>query len=639
MADALSCVVRCVDVEIDFRQECVRRGGVEQRLRQKTFQVLVYLIVHRERLVSKLELFDAIWSGVAVTEDTLVQSIVEIRKALGDDPRAPRFIRTVPKAGYRFVASIDEEPASATSVEYETVRHVEIELSEDDGERRPASRMRPVWMVAAAVVVLLVGCLELVRVRSLFASVDAPRRPPSSLMNSTSADVADAMTDNLVAYEEYTTGVTLAQQFHDDKAIAAFQRAVALDPHFAMAYARIGYVYGVTSTFPDRGRPYLERALALRARMSEKDRYYVEAWRAIVDARYAAAIDIFRLLLTRYPTEVEAQCHLGLLLESEGRLDQAVAALEHARLVEPAAAQVHNILGNLYRAQHRFGDALAMHQRAVALAPDEANVHDSLGLSWQAAGNYENALREYDAALRLDAAFEIARIHRGNTLYSMGRYREALVEFQEVVKRGTSGFERGRGYASQAWILRSRGDLAAAEQEARRAVAADAGANPTLLVVVADRGDLTAAHQLRNTYDATLHQGRGARASLRFVYFYNGYEALKSGRTNESVDLLRRALQYEAPIFSIDSFDDCLAAAFFSIGHYDDAAREYERVIAADPQHALARFQLANTYDRLGRRVDAAREYRRFLEVWNRADDDLPQIVAARKRLSALAAS
>src|SRR5204863_2368840 len=95
------------DVEVDPGQGCIRRSGKERHLRQQTFQVLVYLLERRERLVTKEELLRNIWNGTAVTDDALVQCVMDIRRVLGDDSRRPRFIKTIPKLGYRFIGEFD----------------------------------------------------------------------------------------------------------------------------------------------------------------------------------------------------------------------------------------------------------------------------------------------------------------------------------------------------------------------------------------------------------------------------------------------------------------------------------------------------------------------------------------------------
>ena len=85
---------------LDLDRGSLLRGATEVVLRPKTFGVLVYLVENSGRLVSKDELFAAVWPNVAVTDDALVQSIGELRRALGDD--GPRLIKTVPRRGYRF---------------------------------------------------------------------------------------------------------------------------------------------------------------------------------------------------------------------------------------------------------------------------------------------------------------------------------------------------------------------------------------------------------------------------------------------------------------------------------------------------------------------------------------------------------
>jgi DNA-binding winged helix-turn-helix (wHTH) protein len=69
---------------------------------------LLYLLKGRERLVTKEELFENIWKDAAVTDNALLQCIFDIRKALGDDSRNPRFIKTFPKVGYRFISPVEE---------------------------------------------------------------------------------------------------------------------------------------------------------------------------------------------------------------------------------------------------------------------------------------------------------------------------------------------------------------------------------------------------------------------------------------------------------------------------------------------------------------------------------------------------
>jgi DNA-binding winged helix-turn-helix (wHTH) protein len=95
-------------LEPDLRR--LLRDSVEIALPPKAFDILVLLVRGRDRVLTKQNLMDVVWPGASVLENTLAQRIREIRKALGDEAREPRYIRTVSRAGYRFVGEVREEP-------------------------------------------------------------------------------------------------------------------------------------------------------------------------------------------------------------------------------------------------------------------------------------------------------------------------------------------------------------------------------------------------------------------------------------------------------------------------------------------------------------------------------------------------
>ena len=86
------------------------RDGRELPLIPRCFDLLVLLVERRNEAVSRRDLLDAVWSDVAVTDGALSQAVRILRRTLGDDPREPSFIRTVPRHGYRFVCDVVEEP-------------------------------------------------------------------------------------------------------------------------------------------------------------------------------------------------------------------------------------------------------------------------------------------------------------------------------------------------------------------------------------------------------------------------------------------------------------------------------------------------------------------------------------------------
>ena len=97
----------------DRRLAC-RGEAVE--LGSRYFDALVLLATHPGQLVSKDRFMDEVWRGIPVTDEALTQAIRTLRRALGDDAANPRFIETVPKHGYRFVAEIEDSAAQPQAI-------------------------------------------------------------------------------------------------------------------------------------------------------------------------------------------------------------------------------------------------------------------------------------------------------------------------------------------------------------------------------------------------------------------------------------------------------------------------------------------------------------------------------------------
>lgn len=104
VAGDMHVIYRFNDCELDTRSYRLSVGGEPVAIEPQVFELLSYLIEHREKLVSRTELFDAIWSGRIVSDTTLSNHVKSARKAIGDDGRAQRCIKTVHGRGYQFIA-------------------------------------------------------------------------------------------------------------------------------------------------------------------------------------------------------------------------------------------------------------------------------------------------------------------------------------------------------------------------------------------------------------------------------------------------------------------------------------------------------------------------------------------------------
>jgi tetratricopeptide (TPR) repeat protein/DNA-binding winged helix-turn-helix (wHTH) protein len=792
---------RLADAEVDPLTGLVKRNGHEHYLRPKTLQVLLYLIEERSRLVSKEELLGRVWQGTAVTDDALVQSIVEIRKVLGDSSQQSRLIKTFPKAGYRFIGEVEAlngvlEVEEVTSVEIkyeeewgsgrvgegETQRWshpaktqvgqatgistsltlplshsptrkllivftlalllplggylyrraksgphptAEIALPRVAGKRAVAvlyfenqsgdseldwlregladmlitnlSRSRRLTLLSrqqlaallnhigyqsatkiglaegqeigrrAQAEVLILGrfarlgeqvridvSLHEARTGQLQAAESLVAERPEMILSQldllalklathlgaapaqeeTHGGLAAVMTSHLDAYRYYSLALEQAQMQQFNEAVALLEKALVLDPQFAMAHARIGYLYAARLGQGEKAHPYLAKALQLSDRLNERDRLFIAAWSAHASYDPERVIATYRELLSRYPLETEAYQWLSWALQRKGRNEEALQVIRQGLLTDPEGKDLYNALGTVCMRLGRYDEALAAFQRYIQLAPNDPNALDSLAELHQWLGQYEQAAAAYSRALALNPESRVAVIHLGNLYLRQGRYRAAVEQYQRHLQIARDDLQRGRSFQYIAWLYLKQGDRA----RAAAAISEEVKYDPTLLwnslVQALARGEQAAVQKLSEAnFTSADYNFYNERGLLRIWNYKRGYVALKQGRAVEAVNHFRAAVQQRPIEWYFDSFEDCLANAYLELGRLDEAIAEYERILKLNPNYPLAHYHLGQAYERKGDGARARAAYERFLQVWKDADADIPEVIEAQQRL------
>ncbi len=771
------------EVEVDLQRQTLRVAGQEHYLRPKTFSVLVYLIEQRQRLVTKDELINQVWDGAVASDDTLVQSIVDIRKALGDDSRQPRFVKTLPKLGYHFISPVEEVRQNG-AVEFEEITSVQVEFEEEEhvspiaapalpAPSQAVSRQQVLIISFALLTVMALGGWFALRGRKPEAEVKLPqvpgkkalavlffenrsgtpeldwlregladmlianfsRAPKLSVLSRqqlavlldrlghgrgaqlpleealelarkaqaevialgsfaqlgekvrldvqlhdartgrllvTESSIADSpaqvlsqvdllslklashlgatppalnaqqslstlMTNNLDAYRYYSLALEQTQMFQFAEAIALLEKAIALDPQFALAYGRIGYVYAVKWNESEKAKPYLAKAIALADRLSEKDKLFVTAWSAIANNDSVRAIEVYREIIARHPLEVEVYERLGLALYRQARWEEALPLVRQGLVIDPNGKELHNILGYLCLYLGRYDEGLTALRHYVELAPNDPNAYDGLGSFHQWFGEYEQAAAAYQRALALNPELHNAVIHLGNLYVRQGRYAAALEQFRRYVQVARTDAQRARGHDYQAWVWLRKGELV--QVEAANAQQQKYAKQPkwNSVELALRRGDQgTAAHLAEPHIALTQYEHLKERGFLRLYYYQRGSFALQSGRTDEAVEHFREAMRHPALEWHIDPYEDCLANGYFAAGRFDEAIAEYGRLLRLNPRYPLGHYHLGQVYERKGDGARARTAYETFLQIWQEADADIPEVIEAKQRLGRL---
>jgi TolB-like protein/DNA-binding winged helix-turn-helix (wHTH) protein len=149
----------------------ISRDGESARLEARTMRLLLCLAEHAGDVVSIDDLLTQVWSGVTVSPDSVYQGVASLRRALGDDPKQPTYIATVPRLGYRMVATVSPWASSSAGPA--------MPAGSDDPKRGLRPRTFVIWAGGVALCLLLVGALMLHgKIRSNHPSTLPAHVPP-----------------------------------------------------------------------------------------------------------------------------------------------------------------------------------------------------------------------------------------------------------------------------------------------------------------------------------------------------------------------------------------------------------------------------------------------------------------------------
>jgi len=231
--------------------------------------------------------------------------------------------------------------------------------------------------------------------------------PDSHASDDAQADVAKAAMGrggNAEAHRLYLLGMHFVDQFTDDgmrNGIAALEQAVALDPGYAVAWARLAYSYGLQGAFGwvpvlegyRKARGAVERALALAPDLPE-GHIVLSTIQSMHDWDYSAAEASARRALELAPGSPIALEIAGTLLTRLGRLEEAEKVLLRGNELDPLSSRNCGNIGYLYRVMHRWADAEHWYRKSLELAPARIATHHMIANGMMQQGRPDEALAE-----------------------------------------------------------------------------------------------------------------------------------------------------------------------------------------------------------------------------------------------------
>jgi len=577
---------RVGDLTLDVDAHLLTRGGELVSLPPKTFELFVELVRRAPGVVRRQELLDTVWAHELVNDEALTQRVMLLRRALGDDPKEPRFIASAPRWGYRLVAPVERVAVQAAPTQ------APIERPPDDSRVTrlevaiATTRRRDRWLVWTTV-----GLAAAIAGGGLYLLAGRGGRSIDSLAIAPFATAGSGSdTEVLCAGIPFTLTATLGQ-LPNLRVIAASTmaryRGAPIDPQ------KVGRQLGVravlTGTLAQRGHvvaidtelvdvedgsrlwgAHLERpvsdifavqdeisreiARGMRLRLTGEERSRlerrttesVEAYTLYLKGRYFwnkrnekgfdDAIECFRAAIELDPSYALAYTGLADCFALEGSMEYGIAPPNEAMPKARAAAT-----------------------KALEIDPEQAEAHASLGLVlWEYDWKRNNAKRELRRAIELSPGYATAHQWLAEMLAEEGRAEEAWREIQRAQELDPLSLAIATDLGLLSYYQR---DYEVAVQYLRAALA----------------------------MDPKFHQ-----ASLALGLTY-----LQQGEQGKAVEVLRAANQ------AVGGAPSTMAALGFACalaGRTGEARVLLDSLLAASKEHYIPSFYVAGIYLGLGDR-------------------------------------
>lgn len=338
------------EFRLDANNRSLWRSGKLVQIVPKALDVLILLVERRGLVVSRDDLLESVWHGTFVEESNINYTVSLLRRTLGDK----EFIKTVPKHGYIFSAEIKQTPQYVA---------VAVEKTNEN----PKAQTRWILITAFAVSVLFLTSFVILRPKG---GVGSP---------------AKNQTTNNEAMQAYTRGKMILEsksvEGREEKAIDEFQKAVALDPAFALAYTGLAEGFSTTAIkLPNEtGREYYtkakvsaEKALTLDPNLPEG--FLIRGWiKRNADWDFHGAEDDLRKAVDMAPDNALAHYRLSRALVPLAKMAEARKEIDRAYEIDPVSEIISSARFAMYEANSDYDTGLKLAEALVRENKDNSN--------------------------------------------------------------------------------------------------------------------------------------------------------------------------------------------------------------------------------------------------------------------------
>ncbi|MFH1700997.1 MAG: tetratricopeptide repeat protein [Candidatus Zixiibacteriota bacterium] len=422
------------------------------------------------------------------------------------------------------------------------------------------------------------------------------------------------------ALEYYYQGLDMADNLQTQQARLLFQKAIEIDPKFAMAHLQLAAVQPTTNEFLES----FNNAKALINNVSQAERLWILGYEAAnITGIPKAQLENFQELANLYPGDERAHYLLGGYYFGQQDWESAIAKFKQAAKINPEFSPLYNQMGYALVFTERYDEAEITFKKYIELIPQDPNPYDSYAELLMKTGRYDEAIEQYKKVLEIKPDFLTSYVGIATNLNFIGKYEEARKQLQIMCDLAGDVGQQRLANSAMAYSYIDEGDFdQGLKQYDKNYAIAEALGDTSLmagdlalmgfaLVEVKGRemealdkfNKATAMIQASSLADRTKainRQGHRYNASRAYVAMGNIEEARKYAAEYRAE---AEAANNQNQIKTVCQLDGLIAS---EEGKYDQAI---EYFLNSNLQNPWNFFHLAKAYERNGDRVNAKKYY------------------------------
>jgi len=533
--------------------------------------------------------------------------------------------------------------------------------------------------------------------KSIFTMVDQLTRrikanfklSEEEIMSDLDKEVRNITTSSPEAYKYYVEGRRYHTSGENRQSIQLMERALSIDPEFAMAFRSIAQSYNNLGLFSESAK-YMQKAFELTERLSDRERYQIQGdYYSDSDKTYDKAIEAYTKVIELYPDDTIANHNLGSIYADIEELDKAIERYEACVRNKTEFIGSYTQLTTSYRAKGRYDRAREVLEDYIHNVSNNAQIRRSLATNHIHQGELELALAEMDKAFLLDPTHFVnfrrkgdIYMYKGDLVKAEEEYQKLLNlrepvaqawgnsrlaylyllkgKFEEAKKLSKQGVELSKKFGQSLWesmfnlssayLHQNSGNPEIALRECDEAWKSGEKADFLFgqkLALYAKASVFLKMKQMpeaRNEAERLkemIEKGLNKK-EIRMYYHLMGMMELEKGNFGRAVRYFEDTLALESygPLAKSAEFINSLALAYYRSGNLEKALENYQWIttlttgrLGFGDIYAKSFYMLGKIHEEKGLKEKASEYYEKFLALWKDADSGIPEVIDAKNRL------